>query len=131
MYRTRISVSQVQKLVEVPQVEFVDHHVQVPVQKQRPSLLFLSLSLSLFLSLSLSLSFCLSSLSPSLSLSFSLHLSLSLSLSLDTFFRAATETMLAETMLADLRARAARICRCKCTGFTTRKVPLRNMTVYS
>ena len=35
----------------------------------------------------------------------------------------ATETM-AETMLADLRARAARACWCKCTGCTTRNVPL-------
>ena len=43
----------------------------------------------------------------------------------------ATETTLAETTLADLRARAARVCRCKCTGCTTRKVPLRSMTVFS
>ena len=34
----------------------------------------------------------------------------------------ATETMLAETMLADFRARAARVCRCKCMGCTTRKI---------
>ena len=32
------------------------------------------------------------------------------------------ETLLAETMLADLRARAARVCWCKRTGCTTRKV---------
>ena len=31
------------------------------------------------------------------------------------------ETMLAETMLANLRARAARVCWCKCTGCTTKK----------
>ena len=31
----------------------------------------------------------------------------------------ATEIMLAETMLADLRARAARLCLCTCTGCTT------------
>ena len=31
----------------------------------------------------------------------------------------ATETMLAEAMLPDLRARAARVCWCKCTGRTT------------
>ena len=31
-------------------------------------------------------------------------------------FLRATETMLAETMLADLRAWAARVCLCKCTG---------------
>ena len=30
-----------------------------------------------------------------------------------------------ETMLADLRTRAARVCSCKCTGCTTKKVPLR------
>ena len=36
----------------------------------------------------------------------------------------ATETMLAETMLADLRARAARVCWCKCTGCTTKKMQL-------
>ena len=35
------------------------------------------------------------------------------------------ESMLAETMLADLRARAARVCWFKCTGRTTKKVPLR------
>ena len=35
------------------------------------------------------------------------------------------ETMSAETMLADLRARAARVSWCKCTGCTTKKVPLR------
>ena len=42
----------------------------------------------------------------------------------------ATEAMLAEieNLLADLPARAARVCRCKCTGCTTRKVQLRNMT---
>ena len=33
----------------------------------------------------------------------------------------ATETMLAETMFADLRARVARVCRCSCTGCTTKK----------
>ena len=33
-----------------------------------------------------------------------------------------TEIMLVETMLADLRARAARVCRCKRTGCTTRKI---------
>ena len=43
----------------------------------------------------------------------------------------ATEAMLAETMLADLRARAARVCRCMCTGCTTRKIPFRNVTVVS
>ena len=36
----------------------------------------------------------------------------------------ATETMLAETMLADLRARAAWVCCCTCTGYTTRRIPL-------
>ena len=30
-----------------------------------------------------------------------------------------------ETTLADLRAKAARVCWCKCTGCTTKKVPLR------
>ena len=42
----------------------------------------------------------------------------------------ATETMLAEAMLADLRTRAARVCRCRCAGCTTRKAPLRNMPEY-
>ena len=32
------------------------------------------------------------------------------------------ETVLAETMLADLRARAALVCWCKCTCCTTRKL---------
>ena len=32
--------------------------------------------------------------------------------------------MLAETLLADLRARATRVCWCKCTGCTTRKTQL-------
>ena len=35
------------------------------------------------------------------------------------------ETMLAEAMLADLRARAARVCWRMCTGCTTEKVPLK------
>ena len=35
----------------------------------------------------------------------------------------ATESVLAETTLADLGARAARVCWCKCTGCTTKKVP--------
>ena len=37
--------------------------------------------------------------------------------------------MLAETVLADLRARAARVCWCKCTACTTKEVPLRKMCV--
>ena len=34
------------------------------------------------------------------------------------------ETMIAETMLADLRARAARVCWCKCTGCFTQKASM-------
>ena len=34
----------------------------------------------------------------------------------------AMESMLAETVLADLHARAARVCWCKCLGCTTREI---------
>ena len=39
----------------------------------------------------------------------------------------ATETMLAEAMLADLRVQAARVCWCKCTGCTTKKIKSANI----
>ena len=52
----------------------------------------------------------------------SIALSLSLSLSLSLYIYIYICNMLAETMLADLRARAARVCWCECTGCTYRNI---------